>query len=91
MHVRLIGDVHDATGFSLAGVESEECHTRAEAVSALDAARHDPGVAIIVVSPGIAALAADVIDQMLEAARLPITIVLPERPAGGHVAAGVQP
>jgi vacuolar-type H+-ATPase subunit F/Vma7 len=81
MHIRLIGDTHDVTGFALAGVESEECHTRAELVSALDAARHDPGVAIVVVSPGTAALAEDVIQDMRSAAHLPITIVLPERHA----------
>ncbi len=81
MHVRVIGDGHDVTGFGLAGVESEECHTRGELVDALDAARHDPQVAIIVVSPAAAALADDVIGRMRESAHLPITIVLPERPA----------
>lgn len=77
MHVRLIGDAHDVTGFALAGVESEECHTRAEVVDALDAACHDPDVAIVVVSPDMAALADDVISEMRESTHLPITIVLP--------------
>ena len=84
MHIRLIGDLHDVTGFALAGVEGEECHSRAELVEALDVARHDPDVAIVVVSPGVAALAQDVIDDMRATPHLPITIVLPGRqePAG---------
>jgi vacuolar-type H+-ATPase subunit F/Vma7 len=80
MHVRLLGDTHDVAGFALAGIDSEACGTRAELVRALDSARHDPAVAIVVVSPGVAALAADVIARMRESAHLPITVVLPEPP-----------
>jgi vacuolar-type H+-ATPase subunit F/Vma7 len=77
MHVRLIGDAHHATGFALAGVESDECHTRAEVVGALEAARQDPDVAIVMVAPELAALADDVVGEMRESSHLPITIVLP--------------
>ena len=79
MHVRLFGDASDVTGFALAGVESQECGTRAELVRALDEARRDPSVAIVMVSPVVAALAGDVIQQMRESAQLPIAIVLPDR------------
>jgi vacuolar-type H+-ATPase subunit F/Vma7 len=77
MHVRLIGDAHDVTGFALAGVEGEECHSRADVVRALDAACHDPGVAIVVIAPDLAALADEEVKRMRDAAHLPITIVLP--------------
>ena len=80
MHVRLLGDRHDVTGFALAGVDSEECRTRAQLLTALERARHDPGIAVVIVSPRVAALAGDVIQDMRDAPHLPITIVLPELP-----------
>jgi vacuolar-type H+-ATPase subunit F/Vma7 len=81
MHARFIGDARDGTGFSLAGVPAAECQSRAELVDALESARLDPDVAIIVVAPATAALAPDVIERMRDATRLPITIVLPDGPA----------
>lgn len=79
MHLRYIGGAHDGTGFALAGVDSVECRSRAELVDALDAARRDPLVAVIVVGAEAATLAEDVIAGMRDAARLPITVVLPGR------------
>ena len=81
MHVRLLGDADDVTGFALAGVAGEECHNREEALAALDRARHDPDVAILVLSPVVAALVEDVVEPMRDATSLPITIVLPGVPA----------
>lgn len=81
MHLRFIGGAHDGTGFSLAGVDSIECRSRAELVDALDAARHDPHVAVVVVGSEVAGLAGDLIAVMRDATRLPITIVLPARRA----------
>jgi vacuolar-type H+-ATPase subunit F/Vma7 len=81
MHVRLIGDTQDVTGFSLAGIDSRECRSRAELVRALDDACHDPSVVIVMVSAAVAALADDEIQHLRDSAHLPIAIVLPERSA----------
>ena len=86
MHVRFIGDTRDAIGFSLAGVDSVDCHSRGELVDALEAARHDRDVAIVVLSPAAAALAEDVIEPMRNATDLPIALVLPDRRPEGAAA-----
>lgn len=91
MHVRLIGDAHDVTGFSLAGLDCAECHTRAELMRAIDAARLDADIAVIVVSPATAGLAPELIEEMREASRLPITVVLPPRPEAEDTSGEVSP
>lgn len=78
MHVRLLGDLQDVTGFALAGVEGTECGTRAELIRALEDARRDPSVAVVMLSARVAALADDVVRDMHGAAQLPIAIVLPD-------------
>ena len=80
MEIRVIGDSHDVIGFGLAGVDGIECHTRPEIAAALDAAWHDPSVALVIVSPGAAALGADMIAEQRASVRLPITVVLPAVP-----------
>ena len=80
MEIRLIGDRHDVIGFGLAGVDGVECHSRPEIAAALDAAWHDPSVALVIVSPRAAALGADMIARQRESLRLPITVVLPAVP-----------
>jgi vacuolar-type H+-ATPase subunit F/Vma7 len=77
MYVRVIGEARDVTGFALAGLDAAECHTRGEVIAALDSARRDPEVAIVVLSPAVAALAEDVVEEMRDIPGLPITIVLP--------------
>jgi vacuolar-type H+-ATPase subunit F/Vma7 len=77
MHVRLLGDARDVTGFALAGVDGEECRTRGELLRALEGARRDPNLGIIIVSADVAALAEEVIADMRESARFPIAVVLP--------------
>lgn len=86
MHVRFIGDARDAIGFSLAGVDSVDCQSRGELVDALEAARLDRDVAIVVLSPAAAALVEDVIERMRNATDLPIPLVLPDRQPEGAVA-----
>lgn len=86
MQVRFIGDARDAIGFSLAGVDSVDCHSRGELVDALEAARLDRDVAIVVVSPAAAALAEDLIERMRNATDLPIALVLPDRQPEGTAA-----
>jgi vacuolar-type H+-ATPase subunit F/Vma7 len=88
MRVRLIGDTQDVTGFALAGIDSQACTTRAELVRALDAACHNPAVAIVMVSAAVAALAGDEIQHMRDSAHLPIAIVLPERSASERAPGG---
>jgi vacuolar-type H+-ATPase subunit F/Vma7 len=87
VQVRLIGDARDVTGFALAGVESQECETGAGFVRALDEARRDPDVAIVVVSASLASFAEDLIEEMRESVHLPIVIVLPALPADDPAAA----
>ena len=77
MHIRMIGDGHEVIGFALAGVEARACHTRPELAAALEDAGHDPGVGIIMLSAGAAALDRDLVDRLRESSRLPVTIVLP--------------
>ena len=91
MHVRLLGGPHDVTGFALAGVDGEECGTRAQLLAALDRARHDPGVGILVLSPEVAALAGDEIRDLRDSPHLPITIVLPGLPAADTIEDGTRP
>jgi vacuolar-type H+-ATPase subunit F/Vma7 len=80
MEIRLIGDRHDIIGFGLAGVDGIECRTRPELVAALDAAAHNPAVALLIVSSRAAALGADVIARQRQSVHLPITVVLPDPP-----------
>ena len=86
MGIRLLGNRQDAIAFGLAGLDSVECLTRADLVAALDEARHDPDVALIVVAPAAAALGADVVEALRETTHLPIIVVLPrpEREAAGR-------
>ena len=83
MDIRLIGDRHDVIGFGLAGINGVECRTRSELVAALEAAEHDPSVALVIVSPRVAALGSDVIARLRDAVRLPIMIVLPDNSGDG--------
>jgi vacuolar-type H+-ATPase subunit F/Vma7 len=91
MHVRLLSGAHDVTGFALAGVDSEECRTRAELLDALDRARRDPEIGIVVVSPELAALAGDAIEALRDSPHLPITIVLPDLPDAERAAQEAEP
>jgi vacuolar-type H+-ATPase subunit F/Vma7 len=79
MQIRLIGDPHDVAGFGLAGIAGTECHTRPELLEALEAAEHDPDVALLVLSSEAAALDAGAIDRLRGSLHLPITIVLPPK------------
>ena len=80
MHIRVIGDARDVTGFGLAGIGSEECHTRAELVHALENLRHDSDVGVVLLSAAVAALGDDVVSEMRNSTDVPITIVLPQAP-----------
>lgn len=81
MHIRVIGDAQDVTGFALAGIQGEECRTRAELVHAIENLRHDPDVGVVLLSAAVAALGDDVVSEMRNRTDLPITIVLPPAPA----------
>ena len=78
MDIRMIGNRQDAIAFGLAGLDAVECRTRPQLIAALDHARDDPSVALVIVSPSVAALGADIIARLRESSRLPITVVLPE-------------
>lgn len=77
MGIRLIGNRPDAIAFGLAGLDAVECRTRPELIAALAAAQDDPTVALVIVSPAVAAFGADIVARVGDSTRLPITLVLP--------------
>ena len=78
MGIRMLGNRQDAIAFGLAGLDVVECRTGQEAVAAIDAAHDDPLVALVIVSPAVAALGGDAIVRRRESGGLPIMVLLPD-------------
>jgi vacuolar-type H+-ATPase subunit F/Vma7 len=83
--MKIIGDPLDVVGFGLAGVDAVACPTRADLEHAIEEAQGDASLALLIVSPGAAALAPDLIARLRESPRLPITVVLPDWHAAGEL------
>lgn len=78
MVIRMLGNRQDAIAFGLAGLDVVECRTGREAVAAIDAARRDPRVALVIVSSAVAALGGDAIVRRCDSSGRPITVLLPD-------------
>ena len=77
MAMRLLGNRRDVIAFGLAGLDVVECRTRAELLEALTTAEAEPHVALLIVSPAVAALDPDLVNRVRESVRPPIAVVLP--------------
>jgi vacuolar-type H+-ATPase subunit F/Vma7 len=80
----VIGTVEDVAGFALAGIPGQVCDTGPVVREALDAARRDREVAVIVLSAEAERLAPDAVRAAREAGGLPLVVVLPVG-TGGRV------
>jgi vacuolar-type H+-ATPase subunit F/Vma7 len=80
MGIRLIGNRQDAIAFGLAGLDTVECRTRAELALALESAQGDPLLALVIISPAVAALGPDLVARVRDSSHPPITVVLPPYP-----------
>jgi vacuolar-type H+-ATPase subunit F/Vma7 len=76
MTLAVLGDVADARGFRLAGVESRVCRTR-DQVARATAALAD-GVGVVLVSASVYRLAPSEIDALRDRPRWPIVVMLPD-------------
>jgi vacuolar-type H+-ATPase subunit F/Vma7 len=73
----LLGDVQDARGFALAGFAAVPCGDVREAESALRRVAAAPDLALVLVSPGVAALVPEALDAFRARAAAPVVLVLP--------------
>jgi vacuolar-type H+-ATPase subunit F/Vma7 len=78
MRALLVGDVDDARGFALAGVETRVAVEAREVERALaEAARAEPPVGLVIVSAGAAALAPRTVAALAARGEPPAVVVLP--------------
>lgn len=75
--IAVLGAAEDARGFALAGVPAIRCRTGGDVARALAACRAD---ALVIVSPPIAALAADEIERVRHQSGGPMIVALPDTP-----------
>lgn len=83
MRFALIADTHDTLmGMRLAGIEGVEVHTAQEVLEALQKAVDDPEVGIVMISPRLAALQKELIDEVRLHRNRPLIVEVPDRHVG---------
>ncbi len=83
MRFALIADTHDTLmGMRLAGIEGIEAHTSEQVLEALQKAVNDPEVGIVMISPRLAQLQKQLIDDVRLHRNRPLIVEVPDRHVG---------
>lgn len=79
MNFFCIADRESSIGFKLAGIETREAGTRAEAQEALQVARSTEGVGIILITSKVALFLREQIDELIYETQYPLILEIPSR------------
>ncbi len=80
MRYFVISDNSDTlTGLRLAGIEGTRAKTREETLAALEAARQDPSIGILLINETLAALCPEQVNAMKMTSVRPLLVEIPDR------------
>jgi vacuolar-type H+-ATPase subunit F/Vma7 len=82
MKAFVIGSESCVLGFALAGLEGTTVHNADEVGAALDLLMSDPGVALVLISADVAALARDRVDELKVNSLQPLLVEIPGQHTG---------
>ncbi len=77
MRIVALGELDEARGFALAGVETMSCLTPREAEARLSALGSDPTVGLVLVSASVDEMAPGAVARIRSQRRAPVILVLP--------------
>jgi V/A-type H+-transporting ATPase subunit F len=77
MKLLVIGNQDAVWGFALAGVRGQIVTTAEELNRALDAALHDEGIGIVLVTEDVADLARHRVDELMIRSTIPLVVEIP--------------
>lgn len=77
MKTFIIGHADAVQGFALVGVPGRSVATAQELLQALDVARHDPSIGIIMLTTDVVALAREPIEQIKARTTIPLLVEIP--------------